>query len=42
LAIDPRRSDFKSHIKVLDLSKNQIDKDGIKALAEVIPHNQIL
>jgi Ran GTPase-activating protein (RanGAP) involved in mRNA processing and transport len=33
LAIDPRRAYFKSQIKVLDLSKNQIDKDGIKALA---------
>lgn len=42
LAIDPRRADFKSKIKVLDLSKNQINKDGIKALAEVLPHNQII
>jgi hypothetical protein len=33
LAIDQRRANFKSQIKVLDLSKNQIDKDGIKALA---------
>jgi hypothetical protein len=33
LAIDPRRPNFISKIKVLDLSKNQIDKDGIKALA---------
>lgn len=33
LAIDPRRANFKSQIKVLDLSKNSLGKDGIKALA---------
>ena len=32
LALDPRRANFKSKIKVLDLSKNNLGKDGIKAL----------
>lgn len=42
LAIDSRRPNFVSKIKVLDLSKNQLDKDGIKALAEALPFNNIL
>jgi hypothetical protein len=42
LAIDPRRENFKSQIKVLDLSKNNLGKDGIKALAEILPFNQII
>lgn len=42
LALNPKRANFKSQLKVLDLSNNQIDKDGVKALAEVFPHNQIL
>lgn len=42
LALDPRRANFVSKIKVLDLSKNQLDKDGIKALAETLPYNNIL
>lgn len=42
LAIDTRRPNFVSKIKVLDLSKNNLGKDGIKALAEVLPHNQII
>ena len=32
LALDPRRAEFKSKIKVLDLSKNNLGKDGLKAL----------
>lgn len=32
LALDPRRTAFKATVKVLDLSKNQLGKDGIKAL----------
>lgn len=42
LALDPRRADFVSKIKVLDLAKNSIGKEGIKILAEVLPHNNIL
>lgn len=42
LAIDPRRAYFKSKIKVLDLSKNNLNKNGIKAFADVLPFNQIL
>jgi len=33
LSIDTRRKNFVSKIKVLDLSKNNFGKDGIKALA---------
>jgi len=42
LAVDPRRANFKSQIKVLDLSKNNLEKDGIKALADVLPFTQII
>ena len=42
LALDPRRTNFVSKIKVLDLSKNALGKEGIKILAEVLPHNNIL
>lgn len=42
LSIDPRRANFKSQIKVLDLSKNYLGKDGIKALADILPFNQII
>jgi len=42
LSIDSRRANFKSQIKVLDLSKNNLDKDGIKAIADVLPYNQII
>jgi Ran GTPase-activating protein (RanGAP) involved in mRNA processing and transport len=42
LALDPRRANFVSKIKVLDLSKNMLGKEGIKILAEVLPHNSIL
>ena len=42
LALDPRRAEFKSRIKVLDLSKNNLGKEGLKALTEILPHNNIL
>jgi Ran GTPase-activating protein (RanGAP) involved in mRNA processing and transport len=42
LALDPRRASFVSKIKVLDLAKNSLGKDGIKSLAEILPHNNIL
>lgn len=42
LALDPSREHFKSKIQVLDLSKNNMGKEGIKALAEVLPRNHIL
>ncbi len=42
LALDPRRANFVSQIKVLDLSKNALGKEGIKILAEVLPYNNIL
>ena len=42
LALDPRKANFKSQIKVLNLSKNNLGREGMKALAEVLPHNNIL
>ncbi len=42
LALDPRRTNFISQIKVLNLSKNSLGKDGIKSLVEVLPHNNTL
>lgn len=42
LALDPRRAEFCSKIKVLDLSKNNLNKDGIKALSEVLAVNNIV
>lgn len=33
LALNPKRANFKSQLKVLDLSNNQINKDGVLALA---------
>jgi len=37
LALDPRRENFVSNIKVLDLSKNALGKEGIKILADILP-----
>lgn len=42
LALDQRREGLKSRLKVLDLSKNNIDKEGVKLLAEVLPHNNVI
>ena len=42
LAIDPRRPEFVSHIKVLNLSKNILGKEGIKAIAKTLCCNQII
>jgi Ran GTPase-activating protein (RanGAP) involved in mRNA processing and transport len=42
LALDPRRANFTSQIKVLNLSKNNLCKDGIKLLADVFHYNQII
>lgn len=42
LALNPNRANFVAKLKVLDLSNNRIEKDGIKALATVLPNNQIL
>jgi len=42
LALDPRRDDFVSKIKVLNLSKNSLGKEAIKNLGEVLPHNGII
>lgn len=42
LALDSRRLNVKCQLKVLDLSKNNIDKEGVKLLAEVMPYNELL
>lgn len=42
LALDSRREGLKCQLKVLDLSKNNLMKEGIKLLAEVLPHNHAL
>lgn len=42
LALDNRRQGFKSQLKVLDLSKNNLLKEGVKLLAEVLPYNNVL
>lgn len=42
LAIDPRRAQFKAHIKVLNLSKNLLGKEGMKAIGQTLVHNQII
>jgi hypothetical protein len=42
LALDSRRQGFQCQLKVIDLSKNNLMKEGIKQLAEVLPYNQVL
>jgi hypothetical protein len=42
LALDERIPDLNSKIKVLNLSKNRLGKEGAKLLAEVIEHNHFL
>ncbi len=42
IALDSRREGLKCQLKVLDLSKNNLQKEGIKMLAEVLPHNYVL
>jgi Ran GTPase-activating protein (RanGAP) involved in mRNA processing and transport len=41
LALDERR-ERRCQIKVLDLSKNNLDKEGIKILAGVLPYNNVI
>lgn len=42
LALDDRRESLKCQLKVLDLSKNNLDKEGAKVLASVLPFNQVI
>lgn len=42
LALDSRRQGLKCQLKVIDLSKNNLTKEGIKQLAEVLPYNNVL
>lgn len=42
VALDSRREGLKCQLKVIDLSKNNLQKEGIKLLAEVLPHNKVL
>ena len=42
LALDSNRVGLKCQLKVIDLSKNNLTKEGIKQLAEVLPNNNVL
>lgn len=42
LALDERREKLKCQLKVLDLSKNNLDKEGAKVLASILPYNNVL
>ena len=42
LALDPSRKDFSSKIKVLNLARNRLGKEGIKALAPIFEVNSIV
>jgi Ran GTPase-activating protein (RanGAP) involved in mRNA processing and transport len=42
LALDERREKLKCQLKVLDLSKNNLDKEGAKVLASILPFNNVL
>ncbi len=42
LALDNRRVGLKCQLKVLDLSKNNLEKEGVKMLSEVLPFNNVL
>jgi hypothetical protein len=42
LALDERRLNLKCQLKVLDLSKNNLDKEGLKMLAAVLPYNNVI
>lgn len=39
LAIDPRRPNFKTQLKVLNLAKNGLGKEGIKAISKTLCFN---
>ena len=42
LALDDRREKLKCQLRVLDLSKNNLDKEGAKVLASVLPYNNVI
>ena len=42
LALDSSRVGLKCQLKVIDLSKNNLTKEGIKQLAQVLPNNNVL
>lgn len=42
LALDPKRAEFFSKIKVLDLSRNNLGKEGMKTFAGILVNNNII
>lgn len=42
VVLDPRRANFASQIKILDLSKNNFGKEGIKTFSKIFEYNNIL
>ena len=42
LALDERRVGLKCQLKILDLSRNNLQKDGVKMLAGVLPYNNVI
>lgn len=42
LALDESKDNFKSKIKILDLSKNNLGKEGAKVFAPILPKNSTL
>lgn len=42
VALDPTRAEYASRIRILNLSKNSLQKEGAKILAKVFEINQVL
>jgi hypothetical protein len=42
LALDPSRENFASKIKIIDLSKNNLNKEGAKTFAKIFEINNII
>jgi hypothetical protein len=40
--LDPKRDNFASQIKIIDLSKNNLSKEGAKTFAKIFKINNII